>query len=80
MHVSSKLGLLYIVTKFGFLFVYEMTTALCIVRTRVSNDVVFIGTRNSVTDGVMCINKAGVVLACDVDETLLVGHIVAQFP
>jgi len=47
MQVNSKLGILFIVTKFGFLFLYELITGAVLLRTRISNDPVFVGTRNS---------------------------------
>jgi len=57
MQVSQKYGVLFIVTKFGFLFVYELTTAQNIFRTRISQDTIFIGTKNSKNDGLYAINK-----------------------
>ena len=36
MQVSKKYGMLYILTKFGFLFIYELTTCSMVLRARVS--------------------------------------------
>jgi hypothetical protein len=47
MHVSSKFGCLLAVTKFGFLYCYEITTASLIYKTRIVTSPIFIGAKNS---------------------------------
>lgn len=74
MQVSQKYGLLFLITKFGFLFVYELTSAQCIYRTRISQDTIFVGAKNTKNDGVYAINKQGNLISISVDENNLLGY------
>jgi len=67
--------MLIIITKFGFLFLYELTTGQNVFRTRISNEAIFVGTKKTATDGVYAINKAGSLLSIDIDENALIGYI-----
>lgn len=67
--------MLFIITKFGFLFLYELTTGFNIFRTRISNDAIFVGTKKTATDGVYTISKAGSLLSIDIDENNLINYI-----
>ena len=42
MSISEKYGVIYVVTKMGLLFVYDLETATAIYRNKVSNDPVFL--------------------------------------
>jgi clathrin heavy chain len=68
MHVSSKHGVLYIGTKFGHVFVYELSTGSFLLRQSVSQESVFIGARNSINDGLLLINRSGSLLSTVLDE------------
>lgn len=69
MHVSSKHGVLYIATKFGHLFIYELSTGAVLFRQNVSQESVFIGARNSINDGLLLINKSGSLISTVLDES-----------
>jgi len=75
MHVSKKHGLLYIVTKFGFLFIYEINNCVQIIKSRISQDSLFTGSKNTKSDGILVINKAGSLLSVDIDEKNIVSYI-----
>ena len=75
MHVSSRTGLLYIVTKFGHFFIVEISSASVIGTGKLSNDPIFVGARNSKTDGVYAITKSGQLIGLNVDENNLVKFI-----
>ena len=75
MQVASKHGLLYVMTKFGHYFVVEIASASVIGTGKISNDPIFIGSRNSKTDGVYVINRSGQLLGLNVDENNLVKFI-----
>ena len=56
MHVDAKHGMLYCATKFGYLFVYELSTASLLSRVRISEKPIFCGAKNSKNDGLYVIN------------------------
>lgn len=57
MQVSDKYGLVYVVTKAGLLFVYDLETATAIYRNRVSQESVFLTSASESTGGVITINR-----------------------
>lgn len=57
--VSEKYGMLYIVTKFGFIYIYELTTCEQIFKTRISTDPIFVVAKNLANDGILALNKNG---------------------
>lgn len=57
MKVTEKYGLLYCVTKFGFLYLFELSTGALIFKNRISEAAVFVGAKDSVQDGLYVINK-----------------------
>ena len=57
MQVSDKYGLIYVVTKAGLLFVYDLETATAIYRNRVSQESVFLTAASESTGGVVTINR-----------------------
>ena len=78
MHVALKYGVLYIMSKFGHLFLYELTTGSLLFRQSISQDSVFIGTKNSINDGVLVISKSGSLISAAIDEKSYISHLVTQ--
>ena len=78
MQMSSKHGILYIITKFGYYLIYEIATASCIGKGKLCDDPIFVGTRHTDSDGVIVINKKGSVIGLKTDQNTLVPHIINQ--
>lgn len=78
MYVCSKYGLLFVISKFSILTVYELTTASLIYRVRVCNENVFVGAASIKSGGYHVIGKEGVVYSINVNEDQLVQYIMNQ--
>lgn len=78
MHISSKHGLVYVLTKAGYYYVIEASSAALIANGKLSNDPLFIGARNSKTDGVLGISKSGTVYGLNCDESGLVKYLISN--
>ena len=74
-HAVEKYGILLAITKFGYLFVYVMGTASLIYRQKITTSLVFRSVRNTKTDGCICVNRDGQLLAVNVDEQNLISYI-----
>ena len=72
---SNKYGLIFILTKEGYFFMYEASTAALVYRQRLTNQPIQVAVRNTTTDGMIAINKAGQILAINVDADNLVKYI-----
>jgi clathrin heavy chain len=57
MQISQKYGLVYVVTKLGLLFVYDLETATAVYRNRISPDPIFLTAASTETGGFYAINR-----------------------
>ena len=75
MQAVEKYGVVFVITKFGYLYMYEISNAVLLYRQRITDSLIFVAAKNTTTDGMMCINKAGQVLAIDVEENNFIPYI-----
>ncbi len=57
MQISDKYGLVYVITKLGLLFVYDLQTATAVYRNRISPDPIFLTAYSPTTGGFYAINR-----------------------
>ena len=72
---ANRYGLVFVITKAGYFYMYEASRAALIYRQKITPQLVICSVRNATTDGMICINKAGQVLALNVDENNLVSYV-----
>ena len=75
MQASPKYGVIFLMTKFGYFFMFEASTGALIYRQRITDQLPFVSVRNGSTDGMISINRAGQVHAINVDEDNLIKFI-----
>mmetsp|Transcript_17321 Transcript_17321/g.52085 ORF Transcript_17321/g.52085 Transcript_17321/m.52085 type:complete len:1674 (-) Transcript_17321:219-5240(-) len=78
LQVSTKYGLIYVVTKLGLLFVYDLETATAVYRNRISPDPIFIATGSDTTGGFYAITRRGQVVLGTVNEATIVPFVSQQ--
>ena len=78
MQISNKYGLIYVITKLGLLFVYDLETATAVYRNRISPDPVFLTTEASSDGGFYAINRRGQVVLATVNEATIVPFVSGQ--
>jgi clathrin heavy chain len=78
MQICSKYGLLMVVTKLGYLHLFEISSCQQIAKQKISQDTVFVGTRLQKNDGALLVNKSGSLLAVSIDPQNLVSYIMNQ--
>lgn len=75
MQASDKHGVVYIITKSGLLYVYEVETASLLYQTRVSQDTIFITAPYSSTSGLIGVTRSGRVVVISIDEQTVIPYI-----
>jgi clathrin heavy chain len=80
LHVSEKYGVIFMVTKAGYLFMFDVQTASMLLRTKISQDSVFISTASATTGGCIFINRKGQVMSVKVNDPVIVGYIMNNLP
>eukprot|EP00928_Gymnodinium_smaydae_P000827 TRINITY_DN1030_c0_g1_i3.p1 TRINITY_DN1030_c0_g1~~TRINITY_DN1030_c0_g1_i3.p1 ORF type:complete len:1741 (-),score=474.00 TRINITY_DN1030_c0_g1_i3:126-5348(-) len=78
LHLSEKHGVVYMITKQGFLLVFDIATATMIVRTRVSQETIFISTSSAKSGGCIFVNRSGQAMSVSINEPAIVGYIMNQ--
>jgi clathrin heavy chain len=76
MNASKKHGLVYMISKMGYLYLFDIFSGKPIYRGRITQDTVFAATEHSSTGGIMCITRKGQVLSVGLNEAGLVPYIV----
>lgn len=76
--ISQKYGLIYVITKLGLLFVYDLETASAVYRNRISPDPIFLTAEASSIGGFYAINRRGQVLLATVNEATIVPFVSGQ--
>ncbi len=77
MQISQKFGLLYIVTKHGQMYVYELSSCQKIYSQKVCQNIVFVGCKNTANDGLYLINKEGSLMSVHVNTQTLVPFLLS---
>lgn len=57
MQISERYGLVYVISKLGFVFVYDLESATAVYRNRISTDPVFLACTSEATGGIFCVNR-----------------------
>ncbi|KAK1050353.1 Clathrin heavy chain [Friedmanniomyces endolithicus] len=75
MQVSSKYKVIYMVTKYGFIHIYDLETGTTIFMNRISSDTIFTTAGDSDGSGIVGVNRKGQVLAVSVDENTIIPYL-----
>ena len=78
MQISEKYGLVYVITKLGLLFVYDLETASAVYRNRISSDPIFTCCDAPTSGGFLAINRGGQVIECTVNTQAMVPFVSTQ--
>lgn len=78
LQISHKYSLIYVITKLGLLFVYDLETAAAVYRNRISPDPIFLTAEASSVGGFYAINRRGQVLLATVNEQTIISFVSGQ--
>src|ERR1700742_3135571 len=77
MQVSKKYEIIYLVTKYGFIHLYDLETGVCVYMNRISGETIFVTAEHEATGGIIGVNKKGQVLSVSVDEQTVIPYILS---
>jgi clathrin heavy chain len=75
MQVSQKYGVIFMVTKYGFIHLYDLETATCLFMNRISSETIFTTCPDTDSAGIVGINRKGQVLFVTIDETAMIPYL-----
>lgn len=75
MQVSARNDVIYLITKFGYVHLYDLETGTCIYMNRISGETIFVTAVHDASSGIIGVNRKGQVLSVSVDEDNIVPYI-----
>ncbi|RKO96471.1 hypothetical protein CAUPRSCDRAFT_4164, partial [Caulochytrium protostelioides] len=75
MQVSKRYHIAFLVTKYGFIHLYDLESGTCIYMNRISGDTIFVTAVLEATSGLIGVNRKGQVLSVSVDENTVIPYI-----
>ncbi|XP_014678837.1 PREDICTED: clathrin heavy chain 1-like [Priapulus caudatus] len=75
MQVSQKHDVIFLITKYGYIHLYDLETATCIYMNRISGDTIFVTAPHENSSGIIGVNRKGQVLSVSVEEDNIVPYI-----
>ncbi|KAI9729007.1 MAG: hypothetical protein M1828_000092 [Chrysothrix sp. TS-e1954] len=78
LQVSQKYKIAYLVTKFGFIHLYDLETGTCLFMNRISSETIFITTPDSDSLGIVGVNRKGQVLSVSVNEDTIISYLLSN--
>ncbi|KAG5639937.1 hypothetical protein DXG03_002300, partial [Asterophora parasitica] len=78
MEVSKKHGIVYLVTKYGFIHLYDLKTGACVYMNHISGKTIFVTAEHKATNSIIGINKKGQVLSVNMDEQTIIPYILTM--
>lgn len=78
MQIGPKFDVAYVVTKFGFIQIFDLATGTLIFANRISSETVFVTTEWRTQAGIIGVNRRGQVLSVAIDEQNIVPFLLQQ--
>lgn len=75
MQVSQKYSIIYLVTKYGFIHLYDFESGTCIFMNRISSETIFVTAPDDDSTGIIGVNRKGQVLSVSVDESNIIPYL-----
>ncbi|XP_019869256.2 clathrin heavy chain [Aethina tumida] len=75
MQVSTKYDVIYLITKYGYIHMYDIESATCIYMNRISSETIFVTAPHESTGGIIGVNRRGQVLSVSVDEDSIIRYV-----
>jgi len=75
MQVGPKYDVIYLITKYGYIHLYDIESASCIYMNRISGDTIFVTAPHDLSSGIIGVNRKGQVLSVSVEEDNIIQYI-----
>ncbi|UYV68263.1 CLTC [Cordylochernes scorpioides] len=75
MQIGPKFDVIYLITKYGYIHLYDLELGTCIYMNRISAETIFVTAPHEASSGIIGVNRKGQVLSVCVDEENIVKYI-----
>lgn len=77
MQASDRHGIIYLITKLGFLYLYDCESGTILYKSRITTETIFVTAPYETTGGFIAVNKLGQVLVVSIDDNTIVQSVTA---
>lgn len=67
--------MIYLITKYGYIHLYDIESATCIYMNRISGDTIFVTAPHESSGGIIGVNRKGQVLSVSVEEDNIIPYV-----
>eukprot|EP01114_Cavostelium_apophysatum_P018457 TRINITY_DN570_c0_g1_i1.p1 TRINITY_DN570_c0_g1~~TRINITY_DN570_c0_g1_i1.p1 ORF type:complete len:1701 (-),score=654.78 TRINITY_DN570_c0_g1_i1:153-5255(-) len=75
MQISEKYNVIYMITKFGYIHLFDLETGTVIYRNRISSETIFVTCLHQPTGGILGVDRKGRLLLVTIEEKAIVPYI-----
>uniref|UniRef100_A0A672LG98 Clathrin heavy chain n=1 Tax=Sinocyclocheilus grahami TaxID=75366 RepID=A0A672LG98_SINGR len=75
MQISAKHDVVFLITKYGYIHLYDLEMGTCIYMNRISGETIFVTASHEATSGIIGVNRKGQVLSVCVEEENIIPYI-----
>ena len=79
MQVSSKYDVIYLITKYGYVHLYDIESGTCIYMNRISGDTIFVTAQHESSGGIIGVNRKGQVRTLTTDLNVFTAQVISKF-
>ena len=79
LQVSIKNNIVYLITKYGYVHLYDIETGTLIYQNRISADTIFVTAQHDASNGIIGVNRRGQVLSVSMDEETVIPYIQVRY-
>ena len=77
--MSRKNNIVYLITKYGYVHLYDIETGTLIYQNRISADTIFVTAQHDASNGIIGVNRRGLVLSVSMDEETVIPYIQVRY-
>ncbi|ODV95313.1 hypothetical protein PACTADRAFT_50053 [Pachysolen tannophilus NRRL Y-2460] len=78
LQISSKYGIIYLLTKYGFIHIYDLESGANIFVNRISAESVFAASSYNNGTGIIAVNRSGQVLSVEISKDKIIPYILTK--
>jgi clathrin heavy chain len=74
MQAVEKYGVVFVITKFSYLYIYEIANSVLLYRQKLTDSLIFAAAKGET--GLTCVSKAGQLLQVNIDESAFIPYVI----
>ncbi|KAG9304457.1 hypothetical protein G9A89_020021 [Geosiphon pyriformis] len=78
MQIGKKYDIIYLLTKLGYIHLYDLESGTCIYMNRITEATIFVTAEYEIPSGIIAVNRRGQILSVSVEENNIIPYIISN--